>query len=196
MESAPLRSARVMFLTHLPVSTLHDSGDTRLIQPRTGRGSGLKTDKGLFISFDRQDVGGWSHNLRYRLAERFGEEAVFRDAQDIEPGERWPAVLERQVRRCQALVLVIGPGWGPGGEVLQRLQDPENWVRREVRTAIENGRRIVPVLVGGAHAPRESDLPEGLGEAVRDIQHLALPDTRAWEPSFGDLLGHGLLHAE
>ena len=68
----------------------------------------------------------------------------------------------RAVGRCDAVCVVIGPDWttsrdGSGRRRLMNVRDP---VRVEVETALHSGRATVPVLVGGAVAPRADDLPE------------------------------------
>ncbi len=55
------------------------------------------------------------------------------------------------------MVVIIGPNWA--NDV--RLQNPEDLHRQEIRTAIERGIQIVPVLVNGATMPRKEELRRG-----------------------------------
>jgi hypothetical protein len=66
--------------------------------------------------------------------------------------------------RSDAVLAVIGPGWlhaaSRDGE--RRMDDPDDLVRSELRTALSLGKALVPVLVGGAVAPPRSLLPDDI----------------------------------
>ena len=49
--------------------------------------------------------------LRDALSHHFGADQVFRDIDRINPGERFPRVIEQEVGSCQALLAVIGSTW-------------------------------------------------------------------------------------
>ena len=63
-----------------------------------------------------------------------------------------------------ALLAVIGPDWLDARDAQghRRLDDPRDFVRVEVETALRRGVRVVPVLVKGAAMPNEADLPAPL----------------------------------
>jgi tetratricopeptide (TPR) repeat protein len=62
------------------------------------------------------------------------------------------------------MLAIIGPDWLSVGENgKSRLDDPGDWVRREIVTALGIGRvAVIPVLVGNAELPRSEDLPPDL----------------------------------
>jgi hypothetical protein len=62
------------------------------------------------------------------------------------------------------LVALIGRQWVTlaDEEGNRRLDNPGDFVRFEVQTALEPGVRVIPVLVDGARALREQELPSGL----------------------------------
>jgi hypothetical protein len=66
-------------------------------------------------------------------------------------------------------LVVIGPEWlrATDAEGRQRLDDPEDHVTAEVRSALASAKPVVPVLVGGASLPSEGDLPDDLRSMVR-----------------------------
>ena len=66
---------------------------------------------GIFISYRRQDSGPYAGRLRDALSHHFGADQVFRDIDRINPGERFPRVIEQEVGSCQALLAVIGSTW-------------------------------------------------------------------------------------
>ena len=49
----------------------------------------------------------------------------------------------------------------------RRLDDSRDTVRQEVVTALANGMRVFPVLVGGAKMPAEEELPEDMQSLAR-----------------------------
>jgi TIR domain len=119
---------------------------------------------GVFISYRRDDSGGYAGRLFDLLASRFGAEQTFMDLDDIRGGDDFTAVIGEKVGQCSALLAVIGDRWltltGPDG--VRRLDAPGDFVRLEIARALERGVRVVPVLVSGAAMPRSEDLPEAL----------------------------------
>src|ERR1700761_4255959 len=109
---------------------------------------------GVFVSYRREDGSDAAGRLAARLVGRLGAERVFIDVDAIEPGMDYVEALTSGVGACAVLVAVIGPGWlAAAGKRGRRLDDPDDWVRVEVRTALERGVRLIPVLVGDAPMP-------------------------------------------
>lgn len=124
----------------------------------------------IFISYRRGDSAGHAGRLFDSLREAFGHEQVFMDVSgDIEPGVDFGTTIETAVGSCEILIVMIGPGWldatHPDGG--RRLEDPEDWVRLEVATALRRDVRVVPVLVNGARVPDADALPADLKALVR-----------------------------
>jgi hypothetical protein len=120
---------------------------------------------GIFISYRREDSGPYAGRLRDALSHHFGANQVFRDIDRINPGERFPRVIEQEVASCQALLAVIGSTWlsikGDAGR--RRLNDPEDYVRLEIATALgRDDVLVIPVLVGTTSMPAAVDLPRPL----------------------------------
>ncbi len=73
------------------------------------------------------------------------------------------------------LLALIGDGWvemtNEAGQ--RRLDDPEDFVRLEIKAALERNVRVIPVLVGEAKPPSSGQLPAPLaGLARRQAQPL------------------------
>jgi capsular polysaccharide biosynthesis protein len=139
---------------------------------------------GVFVSYRREDSGYAAGRLRDRLNDRFGSERVFMDVETIEPGMDYVEAVTRAVETCDVLVAVIGPGWLSAADKLgRRLDDPYDWVRVEVGTALTRGVRVIPVLVGGAVMPGRGDLPEDLAGLGRrnalPVRHESFRDDAA-----------------
>jgi tetratricopeptide (TPR) repeat protein len=73
-------------------------------------------------------------------------------------------VLDQALARSDVLLAIIGPDWlAADSEGKRRLDDPNDWVRREIVTALGLGRvQVIPVLVGDADLPTASELPKPL----------------------------------
>lgn len=98
--------------------------------------------------------------LADRLGKDFGPDRVFRDADALVPGLPWPDGLDRALADARVLVVLIGPGWldapGPDGSG-RALDRPDDWVRREIRTALTREIPVVPVLLDDTARPAVSD---------------------------------------
>lgn len=132
----------------------------------------------VFISYRRSDAQQAALGLYFRLRLSFGSSATFMDVGAITPGEKWPDRLQRAVHCANVMVAVIGPGWLTAADAYgrRRLDQPEDWVRRELELAIAHGKTIVPLLVGGLRElpPREA-LPLSL-QPLLEQQALELRD--------------------
>ena len=118
----------------------------------------------IFINYRRGDEPGFTQALLGRLEQAFPADHLFIDVDNIPPGEDFVRMLEAQVAQCDALLAVIGHGWlnaadEHGG---RRLDDPNDFVRIEIESALKQGKRVIPVLVHEARMPRPDELPEAL----------------------------------
>ena len=66
---------------------------------------------GVFISYRREDSGGFAGRIYDRLTSRLGRENVFFDVDTIPPGRDFVDVLSERVGKCDALLAVIGKHW-------------------------------------------------------------------------------------
>jgi hypothetical protein len=124
---------------------------------------------GIFISYRRDDTAGYAGWLYERLSARFGAERVFMDVDSIEPGFDFVEIVQETVGKSGAVVALMGPQWLTVTDLTgrRRLDDPNDFVRIELRTALEKSVRVIPTLVHGAQIPRTEDLPEDLQPLVR-----------------------------
>src|SRR3954471_12198250 len=115
----------------------------------------------VFISYRREDSMAYAGRLSDRLQQHLGKDQVFMDIDAIEPGEDFVELLEHRVSSCDVLIVLIGPRWltAKDEEGRTRLENAEDFVYLEIKTALEHGVRVIPALVGGAHMPRSTDLP-------------------------------------
>ena len=139
---------------------------------------------GIFISYRRDESRHAAGRLADNLAESFGAEAIFRDIEGIDPGVDFAQALDKALQSCVVMLVLIGPRWllHVDAQGHRRIDQPGDWIRQEVATALARQTRVIPVLLEGAALPAEDELPEDLRLLVRR-QALELADGR-WH---GDL---------
>ena len=132
-------------------------------------------DRAVFINYRSEDSASNGAWLYTELVHYFGDEYVFLDAESIPAGADFVEELLRRVRSARILLAVIGPRWltatDPTGR--RRIDDPHDWIRRELAEAFTAGVRVIPVLADQAELPRESDLPADIAALSRSqYRHL------------------------
>jgi TIR domain len=93
----------------------------------------------IFISYRRQETAypaGW---LYERVAAHFGREQVFKDVDSIVLGDDFAEVIANAVGSCNVLLALIGDRWLTitDEDGRRRLDDPDDFVRLEIETALE-----------------------------------------------------------
>lgn len=122
----------------------------------------------IFISYRREDTSGHAGRIYDRLNVRFSGR-VFRDVAGINLGEDFVVAIERHVGDCEVFIELIGDRWATitdrAGK--RRLDDPEDFVRLELATALRREITVIPILVNGATMPDGSTLPQDLAPLTR-----------------------------
>jgi len=180
----PLRTAYLSDLAHLAGNHLAQAGLaivlgmlflwTAIIATKrwTQRQSGPR----IFINYRRGDEPGFAQALFQYLERALPTARVFMDVSGgLDPGDDFSTVLRASVDECDVLLAVIGPAWTDVRDErgLRRLEDDNDWVRREIATALERKKLVIPILVGGAPMPKPVDLPDVL-RALRGKQAVEL----------------------
>jgi hypothetical protein len=124
----------------------------------------------IFLSYRREDAAGFALALFGRLEQSFSSERLFMDVEGgIGAGQDFVRVIEDEVSLCDVMLVLIGPDWltvvDEGGR--RRLDNPEDFVRVEVGSALRFDKRVIPVLVHKAEMPRAEALPEPLKALAR-----------------------------
>ena len=141
----------------------------------------------FFVSYRSTDEPHAAALVAQILCGRVGREKVFLDTTSTPAGAHFPRALWEALMSCRAMVAVIGERWlEPTTDGARRIDDPMDYVRREVATALERDITLVPALVADAVLPEARHLPPdvaGLAErqAVRlrrreqlaDVERLA-----------------------
>ena len=117
----------------------------------------------IFVSYRRDDSRDAAGRLVDDLRERFGHDAVFRDIQSVSPGEDFEKALDRALDSVVVLLALIGPKWATiRRDRARRLDDPNDWTRREIARALERGIRVIPLLLEDTPLPSDGQLPPEL----------------------------------
>lgn len=124
----------------------------------------------IFISYRRSDSESFSGRLRDRLRAEFGKRAVFMDTSTIPGGAKFDEAIAQNLKSCKVFITVIGKSWldcrNDAGQ--RRLDDPGDWVRKEVAQALaREDLLVVPVIFGGAAMPGSESLPPDLQSLAR-----------------------------
>jgi TIR domain len=123
----------------------------------------------IFISYRRDDSSAFAGRIYDRLSTQFAPNQIFIAVDNLDPGIDFVEAIEASVSSCDVLIAVIGKRWliSSDEEGKRRLDNPEDFVRLEIATALKRNIRVIPVLVEGALMPRATDLPDELKLLVR-----------------------------
>lgn len=124
----------------------------------------------VFISYRRQETAWPARQLYDLLVAELGANRVFKDVDNIEPGDDFVERIQSAVGSCDVLLALIGPQWLTITDATgtRRLDDPEDFVRIEVETALtRDDVRVIPILVDNARMPTPQQLPKGLAALTR-----------------------------
>jgi len=112
-----------------------------------------EADKTVFLSYRRDVSWAMAHLVRNDLVAHGFD--VFMDVHGIDTGE-FERVIMRQIAARTHFVLLLEP------RSLDRVGEPDDWLRRELAYALLEGRNVVPLLAEGARIPRAANLPADL----------------------------------
>jgi hypothetical protein len=130
----------------------------------------------FFLSYRRDDSAGFAGRLSDGLEVVFGAGSVFRDVDDIRPGQDFADAINAQLKAARAVLVMIGPRWlAAEADGRRRLDAADDFVRREVAAGLASGKPVIPLLVGGATMPEAGALPGAIAALAR-YQAVVLSD--------------------
>jgi len=97
------------------------------------------TEKTVFISYRRTTVA-WALNIYQNLTQHGYD--VFFDFQGISSGDFERVILDNVRARAHFLALLTP-------SALERCREPDDWLRREIETALDTQRNVVPLMFEG-----------------------------------------------
>jgi formylglycine-generating enzyme required for sulfatase activity len=121
----------------------------------------IMTGRNIFISYRRVDSEGYAGRIYDRFCECFGSDRVFLDVTDISLEENFEDAINQAIGSCLAVIVIIGPQWTKITDEMgrKRLEDPHDFIHLEVKSALEQGVFVIPVLVHGAKMPNSDEVP-------------------------------------
>jgi pterin-4a-carbinolamine dehydratase len=142
----------------------------------------------IFISYRRDDCRASVRSVAAALIHAFGPASVYLDTDANRVGDAWPERIEQALAHATIVLVAMGPSWLriSDADGRRRIDDPTDWVRREIATALDGRARVIPMLLQGALLPGTTALPE----AVRDLTQRQVYEIRDdhWDRDLGHLI--------
>lgn len=118
----------------------------------------------IFISYRSSDGKKDAARLAADLNERFGEQLVFYDKQDLLGGTSWRDAINNTLGSQPVVLVLVTPDLlgavHPGGG--RRIDHEDDPIRGELLTAHSSGAVILPLLTDGTPMPASHQLPAPL----------------------------------
>lgn len=144
----------------------------------------------IFISYRREDAQWIARSLHQYLSQIFGVDRVFMDRIEIHFGDDWREVIQQGLASSTILIPVIGPRWlefKDEKSCHRRIDKEDDWVRAEIREALNSNKKIFPLYVDGAKPIVDpSLLPSDIDKLVR--YHYVEISEMTWEASLLQLV--------
>src|SRR5688500_9351362 len=99
-----------------------------------------RIEKTVFISYRRSTGGAWALAIAQHLTHNGYD--VFFDIKGIDSGDFEQVILENIKARAHFLILLTP-------SALERADEPGDWLRREIETALQHRRNVVPLMLEG-----------------------------------------------
>ena len=149
------------------VETRRPSSDLRGKHPTESEIVRVPSRRGkpkVFVSYRREDSADVSGRIFDRLVQAVDWAQFYKDVDSIPFGIDFRKHFQEMVSSCDVMLVVVGDRWlsSTTASGTRRLDDPKDFVRIELETALQRDVPVIPVLVRGASVPNEADLPPTL----------------------------------
>lgn len=116
----------------------------------------------IFISYRREDSAPAAGRVYDRLCRLLPKSDVFFDVSTIGGGKHFESEIVSAIAKSDAALVFIGKKWlDPSRETGRaRILEPDDYVRAELRAALDRSMVVLPVLVDGAQMSKPDLLPE------------------------------------
>jgi hypothetical protein len=120
----------------------------------------------VFISYRWDEAIHLADRLAEELCRQLGRGQVFQDRDRLQPGLPFPRRMEAALRHTAVMLVLIGPRWNPVVGTGRRLDSEQDWIRREVSSALTAQIPTIPVFFDDAPRPVCHELPEDMRALV------------------------------
>jgi pterin-4a-carbinolamine dehydratase len=150
-------------------------------QAAKAKGPSKKGKPFVFISYRRADSSAASRWLFDAIQRTFGPDSVFMDTEAIRVSAEWPKAIHRGLEQATHVIAVIGAQWLRVTDDYgrRRIDRDDDWVRTEIYHALEQRKRILPIVLTSDGIPRAEALPKAI-EKLAYVQPFELRNDR-WE---------------
>ncbi len=130
----------------------------------------------IFLSYRHTDSSLWITKLIEKYIIELGYPAPFFDRDTIAGGDKWNSRIEKAIKGCNDFVLVITNETfaKKNGQMAAKV------LKQEIKCALDNNKHIIPLLVGGARFPADSQLPEEI-KKLSEYNGQQLAFSAAWD---------------
>jgi hypothetical protein len=124
---------------------------------------------GVFINYRGEDSQTAAALIDRELTAKFGKDNVFLGSRSIPVGVDFVEELLGRLQVCSVVLVVIGPHWLTLADAAgrRRIDDQQDWIRREIVTAFGLKLRVIPVLLDGGVLPAAVELPADIAGLSR-----------------------------
>ena len=124
----------------------------------------MKTTSKIFINYRREDTSGYAGRIFDSLSKEFGEDNIFIDVTKINTGTDYTEAITQALDKCDYFLILIGNTWlsckDSSGN--RRIDNPDDFVRKEISLAITKKIKIIPVLLEETRMPLAKEVPAGI----------------------------------
>jgi hypothetical protein len=122
----------------------------------------------IFISYRTRDTLHEAVTLNETLSRIFGQDVVFFDKNRLECGTKWPETVEKSLLEAKVVLVLFSNAieWLGVNELGdRRIDEEEDWVRKEVALALAQNKTVMPLLFGdNVSLPPKKKLPPDIQE--------------------------------
>ena len=121
---------------------------------------------GVFISYRREGSSTFAGVLYDVLCKNFPSGVVFKDKNKLLPGKDFREGINHGIDQSHTMLVLIDRNWlnMADDKGNKRLWKEDDFIRYEIKTAIEKARNIIPVLFDGGKMPVATDLPPDINK--------------------------------
>jgi pterin-4a-carbinolamine dehydratase len=140
-----------------------------------------------FISYRRDDEGPASRFIKDVLDQVFGPQHIFMDVDSIRKADNWRNTINENINECDCLIVIIGKNWLKlqNEYFMRRIDCSDDWVRREIETALHRNIKILPLFLGGT-LPTDKALPKTIRKLM-DNQGMNV-SVATWRKDMSELI--------